>query len=146
MWKRLSDAEIATFDEHEAMRRRSVWLPALNTALIALLGIASYVFGFRVFSGSGSLYFIEQGRSRGTPTIVETVVFVLVFGGLFGFAYRKQRRTGRQLLSVSASSMICTKCRNLTEAGMSKNCSCGGALETMDHWEWVDDPPDENSA
>lgn len=45
------------------------------------------------------------------------------------------------VLITSSLTQICTRCWSVTRERTS--CECGGALEPLDHWEWVGDDDDE---
>jgi hypothetical protein len=131
MWVRRSPAEIAQI---ERKRKRQRYSPAgafvLTIILMLCLAIARKLF----YSRSDSLLT--------SPAFVPTflIVFMLfyishqlvgrywLFGPRFAFPVPTQR------------SMICVRCHTTQLDLETRHCACGGELEPLDYWRWLDAP------
>ena len=135
MWKRMSEAEIVAFDVEDAVRRRRIRTPLLIATGMSIGVGVLWSAGYRGSLRSGVVA-MDGERPLSDPSTLFAMAFTFVF--MFVIAYRHQRRTGRTL-SQGSGSVICERCQQLSDPGRSSTCPCGGHLETIDHWEWVDD-------
>jgi hypothetical protein len=79
----------------------------------------------------------------------EAYIFISAFMIIFGLAYAGQYFLGDLMILVSwlfgsADRMsepmdICASCHNVKIRDENKICSCGGMLEPLENWEWIED-------
>jgi len=131
MWIRKSEDEIRLALEERDRRRRNLGRPlAWATALTVMIGIL-YSFGLPFTQG---IIIVSSSRTEfgATTTILTGIV---VFVGLFVSLARQQRRgTG---LFQDNSGLLCGECKQPSHANQYMRCSCGGRLESLDHFDWV---------
>jgi hypothetical protein len=132
MWIRRSDTEI------EQLKRRQRFSP------LGALVIITFVMFLLLFL-----------RHDSEP--INWNIFVIVFLLCFALLYISHVLVGRYLLPLPGASygaprrlirnMICTRCRTIQLEEDSRTCQCGGQLEPLDYWRWVeDDKAQERSA
>jgi hypothetical protein len=136
MWKRLSEPEIARFEEKETRRRRRrLGGPLLTAMLISLAITTLWMLGYRGGRVSSGVMLFSPGHRL---SVGDLLVFAVSFATTFLLAYRHQCRTGRGLFAGEAS-VICNQCQQVSDPRPARACACGGLQEPLDHWEWVDE-------
>ncbi len=124
MWIRRSDTEI------EQLKRRQRFSP------FGALAITTFVMFLAWF------LLHDPGPTNWS-------VFAVVFLLCFAVLYISHVLVGRYLLPLPGPSygaptrlirnMISPLCRTIQLEGDSHTCQCGGQLEPLDHWRWVED-------
>jgi hypothetical protein len=128
MWIRKSPSEIAEV-ERRKQRQRFSPLGALGLAAILMLFI----------------WLVPRSpRSTGFLT---SPAFPLAFLTIFVLFYMSHVMIGRYVLpgvrfgppTAIVRNMICPVCRTTQLDTESHSCACGGKLESLDYWHWVED-------
>lgn len=127
MWTRKDAAEIADTQRRKRRKRFSPLWPLLITLGLALVE-----------------WIVRRNTAR--PFFSSWPVPAIWFLIVFGLLYFSRVAFGRYFLfrpspfSPSASaSMICTRCHRVQIDAKSHRCLCGGPLEPLDYWHWVDE-------
>jgi hypothetical protein len=127
MWLRRSSSEITEIETRKRRKRFSPVGPLLITVVLAL---------------------VEWVVRRGTPkpfdfTSPVPLLFIVI---VFGLLYFSRIAFGRSFLfspspfsNFAKPNMICAQCGVVQPDTDSHRCSCGGILEPLDHWRWVEE-------
>src|SRR2546422_6343465 len=130
MWVRKRCAEIAETERRRQRRRFNPLWPLLLTLVLA---------------------FVEWLVRRDTPrpfdrsSPVTPIFFIVVFGLLYlsRVAFGRYVLFGPSPFSSSAKpNVICVQCHMTQVDTESHRCSCGGILERLDHWRWLEESQD----
>ena len=124
MWIRRSDAEIAEID------RRKRFSPVGALVITAFLMLLTLLL-------------------QRSPTSLTSPAFLIASLLVFVLLYLSHITIGRYMLPLPGptynapttlnQNMICTVCRKHQLDTASHTCACGGRLEPLDHWRWIED-------
>jgi hypothetical protein len=127
MWIRKSSVEIAETDRQKKRKRFSPLGPLLLTVALALV---EWI----------------VGRDTPRPFFSPGPALVIWFLVVFGLLYFSRVALGTYVLfrpSLFSArvkpAMICSQCQTSQVDAGSHRCSCGGLLEPLDHWHWLED-------
>jgi len=76
---------------------------------------------------------LQEDSTRRFYYLVAVVLFIVSFV-LFR---RRQIATGISAFATEKST-ICNQCHEPSLAKEGSECPCGGTLEPLEHWEWID--------
>jgi hypothetical protein len=124
MWVKRTSREIAELEER---KRRQRFNP-LGPALLAVFVVSLVVVAGRNFPPSG------RSLSRLPFFLVLVFGFFYISRALFG-TYSVPARFGVPPREVG----FCARCNEPETPIASGTCKCGGQLEPLDHWRWVED-------
>lgn len=137
MWIRKSQESIAA-DLAERARPPRL-LTALAIAAAATLGLGLlYALGVRGYSRG--VLVLDSAESSQKALGRHPWILLIPFAVIFWLVYR--RRKSPASLVGSNTTLLCTRCFE-PHAPHESQCPCGGELEPIVFWEWVEDEEEQ---
>ena len=138
MWVRRPDDEIAELDRQQEEEARGRLKPLLLALLLTIVCVAFYVVGFR-----GYYQGVILAEPRAPVSLGRILVYGLVMLPIFYWFCRRDAKQRGLSAFAGPSALICDRCHEPQAGAEGDPCDCGGALELLERWQWVDDESDD---
>ena len=127
MWQRKTESEI----------RATRWRRRLNPAFPLFLAIVSAILGFglSLIGWTDKFGRPHHSHSISSSAVIALYYFVTVFVVLYAINLIFGSPFGRE----SNPAFICGRCSSVQSASADRRCQCGGTLEPLENWKWIED-------